>query len=238
MRSFALTLAVLSGLFLGAGPAAAQTSDLAAWIADWRDRAQSVGTYAVPDEVRRNYRHAFPAGLFETVSYRIAGDQRVWSEASHFGYGNNRAVVVNDIVLFRSEHEVKSLGLWHQALTQAKAFQQKGVYKVAADHHAAIAAAPAYRGALIQKPTRREYNDYALQRNVLGHGKRIHAPHHGRAVIVPKRIVKKHRHGHAPYVVKKTYGPHGKTIVKKPVHGGKKVVFGPGKTFGKKFFFK
>jgi len=239
MRSIALTLAVLSGLFLGTGTAAARTGDLANWITDWRDRAHSVGTYAIPEEIRKNYRHAFPAGLFETVTYRVAGDPRVWSEASYFVYGSGRAVVVDNVVLFRSEHEVKSLGLWHQVLTQAKAFQQKGVFKVAAEHHAAIVSAPAYRGGIIQKPTRREYNDYALQRRAIGHDKQVYVPHKKGVLFVPKRkAVAKHHHGHTPYVVKKAHTPYGKKVVKKPYHAGKKTVFGPGKFYGKKIVFK
>lgn len=241
MKSLTLKLALLVGLIVS-GPMVSvanatnpEVDALAHWIQDWRGRAESVGTYAVPDEVRKNYRHAFPAGLFDTVRFRVAGDQRVWFEARGFGYGNGATVVLGDIILFRSEHDVKSLGLWHQALSGAKRFQQKGIYKVAATHVDAVQRGRTYSPGTAHKPTRREYHDFPLKRRTLSTGKNAYRYGHNGVVFLKKPKFRKGKHPH--HVTHKGAHPHGHHA-KKYGKGAKRAsghtVFVKPSVFGKK----
>ncbi|RVU38699.1 hypothetical protein EOI86_05350 [Hwanghaeella grinnelliae] len=145
MRFLATILALLLPIL--AGPVLAQDAGVTVWrgkpghygdanhgreMAAWIREAQGhlgVGAAAIPKDIHKRFRIAFPAGLFDWARFRVGGTDRFWRQAARRGYGNGLVLVLGDVILFRTEDAARNHTLWYAGLEQAQNFRRFGIEK-------------------------------------------------------------------------------------------------------------
>ncbi|WP_411352551.1 hypothetical protein PNH50_06155 [Leisingera aquaemixtae] len=100
------------------------------WLKQSRNSAQS-GALPIPEEVFEQLRFSFDESLLRGVRYKI-GDPGVVNIANlSIAYGGASAVTLIDVIVFRTEDDLKDIKLWYHELVHAEQFSEWGVKKFA-----------------------------------------------------------------------------------------------------------